>query len=43
MGRFGVPEDLDGALLFLLNEKASGFVNGVVIPVDGGFAAYSGV
>ena len=43
MGRFGVPEDLDGALLFLMNEKASGFVNGVVIPVDGGFAAYSGV
>ena len=43
MGRFGVPEDLDGALLFLLNEKASSFVNGVVIPVDGGFAAYSGV
>lgn len=43
MGRFGVPEDLDGALLFLMNEKASGFVNGVVLPVDGGFAAYSGV
>ena len=43
MGRFGVPEDLDGALQFLLNEKASGFVNGVVIPIDGGFAAYSGV
>lgn len=43
MGRFGVPEDLDGVLQFLLNEKASGFVNGVVIPVDGGFAAYSGV
>ena len=43
MGRFGVPEDLDGALQFLLNEQASGFVNGVVIPVDGGFAAYSGV
>lgn len=43
MGRFGVPEDLDGALLFLMNEKASAFVNGVVIPIDGGFAAYSGV
>ena len=43
MGRFGVPEDLDGALLFFLNEQASGFVNGVVLPVDGGFAAYSGV
>ena len=43
MGRFGAPEDLDGALQFLLNEQASAFVNGVVIPVDGGFAAYSGV
>ena len=43
MGRFGTPEDLDGALQFLLNEQASSFVNGVVIPVDGGFAAYSGV
>ena len=43
MGRFGTPEDLDGALQFLLNEDASAFVNGVVIPVDGGFAAYSGV
>ncbi len=43
MGRFGTPEDLDGALLFLMNEEASAFVNGVVIPVDGGFAAYSGV
>ncbi len=43
MGRFGTPEDLDGALQFLLNDKASAFVNGVVLPVDGGFAAYSGV
>ncbi len=43
MGRFGVPEDLDGALQFLLNEKASSFVNGIVIPIDGGFSAYSGV
>ncbi len=43
MGRFGTPEDLDGALQFLLNEEASAFVNGVVLPVDGGFAAYSGV
>ena len=43
MGRFGVPEDLDGTLLWLLSDKASGFVNGVVVPVDGGFAAYSGV
>ncbi len=43
MGRFGVPEDLDGTLLWLVSDKASGFVNGVVVPVDGGFAAYSGV
>lgn len=43
MGRFGVPEDLDGTLLWLLSDKASGFVNGIVVPVDGGFAAYSGV
>lgn len=43
MGRFGVPEDLDGTLLWLLSDKASSFVNGVVVPVDGGFAAYSGV
>ena len=42
-GRFGTPEDLAGALLFLADRKASGFVNGVVLPVDGAFAAYSGV
>jgi NAD(P)-dependent dehydrogenase (short-subunit alcohol dehydrogenase family) len=43
MGRFGEPEELLGTLLYLVDEKASGFVNGTVIPVDGGFAAYSGV
>lgn len=43
MNRFGEPEELLGALLFLVNEDASSFVNGVVIPVDGGFSAYSGV
>ena len=43
MGRLGTPEDLDGTLLWLLNSKASGFVTGVVVPIDGGFAAYSGV
>ncbi len=43
MGRFGLPEELEGALLFLVNEKAAGFITGVVIPVDGGFSAYSGV
>ncbi len=43
MGRFGTPEELLGTLLWLVDDKASGFVNGTVIPVDGGFAAYSGV
>lgn len=43
MGRFGIPEELLGTLLWLIDEKASSFVNGVVIPVDGGFSAYSGV
>jgi len=43
MGRFGTPEDLDGTLLWLADEHFSAFVDGVVIPVDGGFAAYSGV
>lgn len=43
MGRFGEAEELIGTLLFLLCKEASGFVNGVVIPVDGGFSAYSGV
>ena len=41
--RFGEVSDLIGALLFLASDKASGFVTGVVIPVDGGFNAYSGV
>jgi len=43
MGRFGETEELIGTLLYLVSKKASGFVNGVVIPVDGGFSAYSGV
>ena len=43
MGRFGEAEELLGALMFLCDEKASSFVTGVVIPVDGGFSAYSGV
>lgn len=43
MGRFGEPEELLGALLYLISPKASGFVTGVVLPVDGGFSAYSGV
>ncbi|MGE4564869.1 MAG: SDR family oxidoreductase [Victivallaceae bacterium] len=43
MGRFGTPEDLVGALLFLVDDKAAGFVNGTVLPVDGAFSAFSGV
>ena len=43
MGRFGEAEELLGALLFLVDKKASGFINGIVLPVDGGFSAYSGV
>jgi NAD(P)-dependent dehydrogenase (short-subunit alcohol dehydrogenase family) len=43
MGRFGEPEELIGTLLWLINNNASGFVNGIVVPVDGGFNAYSGV
>ncbi len=43
MERFGDPSDLIGALLWLVSDSAAGFVTGVVVPVDGGFAAYSGV
>ena len=44
MGRFGDSEtELSGALLFLLNDEAAGFITGVTLPVDGGFSAYSGV
>lgn len=43
MGRFGKPEELIGALLFLIDEDASSFINGVVLPVDGGFSSFSGV
>lgn len=43
MQRFGEAEELLGTLLWLANDRASGFVNGVVVPVDGGFSAYSGV
>jgi NAD(P)-dependent dehydrogenase (short-subunit alcohol dehydrogenase family) len=42
MGRFGEPDDLIGATLWLLS-PASAFVTGVVVPVDGGFSAFSGV
>ena len=43
MRRFGKPEDLLGTLLWLADEKMSGFVTGITVPVDGGFMAYSGV
>lgn len=43
MGRFGQPNELIGGLLFLADEQASSFVNGVVLPIDGGFNAYAGV
>jgi NAD(P)-dependent dehydrogenase (short-subunit alcohol dehydrogenase family) len=42
MGRFGDPQDLLGAVLWLLS-PASAFVTGIVVPIDGGFSAYSGV
>jgi NAD(P)-dependent dehydrogenase (short-subunit alcohol dehydrogenase family) len=42
MGRFGEPRDLIGTVRWLLSD-ASAFVTGVVVPVDGGFSAYSGV
>jgi NAD(P)-dependent dehydrogenase (short-subunit alcohol dehydrogenase family) len=42
MGRFGAPEDLIGSVLWLLS-PASSFVTGIVVPVDGGFSAFSGV
>ena len=43
MKRFGKPEELIGTLKWLCDEKESGFVTGIVVPVDGGFSAYSGV
>lgn len=43
MERFGNPEELLGATLFLLDTAASSFITGVVLPIDGGFSAYSGV
>ncbi len=43
MGRFGEAEELIGGLLFLLNNEAASFITGVVLPIDGGFSAYSGV
>ena len=42
MGKFGEPDDLAGATLFLLSE-VSDFITGIIIPVDGGYSAYGGV
>ena len=43
MGRFGEVSELVGSTLFLSSPKAAGFITGVVLPIDGGFSAYSGV
>lgn len=43
MKRFGKTEELIGSVLFFLSEEAAGFITGVVLPIDGGFLAYSGV
>ena len=43
MGRFGEADELLGAVLFLLCDEAASFITGVVLPIDGGFSAYSGV
>jgi NAD(P)-dependent dehydrogenase (short-subunit alcohol dehydrogenase family) len=42
MERFGTPEELTGTLIYLVSDLSK-FVTGVVVPVDGGFSAYSGV
>ncbi len=42
LGRYGTPEDLLGAVQWLVS-PASAFVTGIVVPIDGGFSAYSGV
>ncbi len=43
MRRLGEPGDLVGTTKWLCDASASGFVTGIVVPVDGGFMAYSGV
>ena len=42
MGRYGSPDELAGAVIWLASDAAS-FVNGIVLPIDGGFSAFSGV
>ena len=43
MNRFGESSELLGGLLFFLSDEAAGFITGVILPIDGGFSAYSGV
>ena len=43
MRRYGELKELIGAMLFLVDERAASFVTGVVLPVDGGYSAFSGV
>lgn len=43
MRRFGKPEELLGAIVWLTDDEKAGFVTGIVVPIDGGFSAYSGV
>ena len=43
MERFGTPEELVGTVLWLVDEESSSFITGTIIPIDGGFSAYSGV
>ena len=43
MKRFGKTEELIGSVLFYLCDEAAGFITGTVLPIDGGFSAYSGV
>jgi NAD(P)-dependent dehydrogenase (short-subunit alcohol dehydrogenase family) len=43
MGRYAEPEEMVGTMLYLLSDTLAGFVTGIVIPIDGGFSAYSGV
>lgn len=43
MGRFGDPEEMVGGAFFLADENLSSFINGVVLPIDGGYNAFSGV
>ena len=43
MGRFGEAKELMGTMLWLSDDEKAGFVTGIVVPIDGGFSAYSGV